>query len=135
MDAKRYLLDTNILSDLVRNPSGRVAERIRVVGEETVCTSIVVAAELRFGALKRGSDRLTSQVELVLAAMDILPLEPPCDHRYADIRCNLEQAGTPIGANDLLIAAQAIELGLRLVTHNGREFRRIVGLKVEDWLD
>jgi tRNA(fMet)-specific endonuclease VapC len=135
MEAKRYLLDTNILSDLVRNPSGRVAEQVRRVGEEVVCTSVVVAAEMRFGVLKRGSKRLGTQVDAVLGALEILSLEPPCEHRYAAIRHALERVGRPIGGNDLLIAAQALELGLTLVTHNGDEFRRIPGLKVEDWLE
>ena len=58
----RYLLDTNIVSDLVRNPQGRVAQRIRKVGEARVCTSIIVAAELRYGAAKKGSPRLSDQL-------------------------------------------------------------------------
>lgn len=131
----RYLLDTNILSDLIRNPAGRVTERIRQVGEDAVCTSIVVAAELRFGALKRGSVRLTAQVETVLGVLQVLPLEPPMEAHYAEARFALETAGTPIGGNDLLIAAQALALDLALVTHNGREFRRVPGLAVEDWLE
>jgi len=135
MDGKRYLLDTNILSDLIHNPRGVVAGHIHRVGEEAVCTSILVAAELRFGARKRNSDRLTTQVEAVLNAIDVLPWETPYDRTYALIRQQLERAGTPIGANDLLIAAQAVELGVTLVTHNGREFRRIDGLIVEDWLE
>ena len=61
----RYLLDTNIVSDLVRNPQGRVTQRIREVGEARVCTSIIVAAELRYGASKRGSPRLRAQLEAV----------------------------------------------------------------------
>lgn len=131
---RRYLLDTNILSDLVRNPAGRVADRIRQVGEPLVCTSIVVAAELRFGASKRGSERLARQVQTILEAMDVLPFEPPSDEHYAEIRWALEQQGTPIGANDLLIAAHARCMDLVLVTHNGREFERIPDLTLEDWL-
>ena len=131
---KQYLLDTNILSDLIRNPTGPVAQRIRMGGEQTVCTSLVVAAELRFGARKRGSKRLGEQLEAVLGAMDVLPLESPCDQHYANLRWTLEREGTPIGGNDMLIAAQALALGLILVTHNRREFDRIPGLDVEDWL-
>jgi hypothetical protein len=70
----RYLLDTNIVSDLIRNPQGRVEQHIRAVGEPQVCTSIIVAAELRYGAMKRGSQRLTAQLEAVLGALDVLPL-------------------------------------------------------------
>jgi tRNA(fMet)-specific endonuclease VapC len=104
----RYLLDTNIVSDLVRNPQGKVTQRIRKVGETQVCTSIVVAAELRYGAAKKGSPRLAEQLEAVLGALEVLPLEPPVDAAYGSLRTRLEQAGTPIGANDLLIAAHAI---------------------------
>lgn len=134
MKGQHYLLDTNILSDLIRNPAGPVADKIRAVGERRVCTSLIVAAELRFGARKRGSKRLDAQLEAVLGAMDILPLESPCDRHYANLRWTLEREGTPIGGNDLLIAAQALALGLILVTHNRREFDRIPGLDMEDWL-
>lgn len=130
----RYLLDTNVVSDLVRNPQGRVAERIREVGEAQVCTSIIVAAELRYGATTKGSPRLASQLEAVLGALDVLPFETPADAAYGLIRTRLEQAGSPIGGNDLLIAAQAIALGYTVVTDNEGEFARIDGLPRENWL-
>lgn len=130
----RYLLDTNILSDLVRNPQSRVTEQIAGAGERNVCTSIVVAAELRFGAKKSGSRRLTLQVDAILAAMDILPLEEPADRSYATLRRQLEQRGQPIGPNDLLIAAHALAANCTLVSANGREFSRVPGLKVVNWL-
>jgi len=133
LEGKRYLLDTNILSDLVRNPKGLIAQRIKAVGEETICTSLVVSAELRFGARKKGSKRLSSQIETVLSALDILLLEAPVDEHYAGLRLALERAGTPIGGNDMLIAAQALALNLILVTANEREFPRVPGLSVENW--
>lgn len=129
-----YLLDTNIVSDLVRSPAGRVATRIRAVGELRVATSIVVAAELRYGAARRGSERLTRQVEAVLAAMTVLPLDAPVDEVYGELRAELETAGTPIGGNDLLIAAHAIALDFVVVTANEREFGRVPGLRVENWI-
>lgn len=129
----RYLLDTNAVSDLVRFPQGAVAKRIARVGEQAVCTSIVVACELRYGAAKKGSNRLTAQLEAVLDVLPILPLEPGADRAYALIRAALERAGTPIGANDLLIAAHAKSLGLALVTDNRREFDRVPGLVVRSW--
>ncbi|MGH6677489.1 MAG: type II toxin-antitoxin system VapC family toxin, partial [Bradyrhizobium sp.] len=107
----RYLLDTNIVSNLVRNPQGPVATHIGKVGEALVCTSIIVAAELRYGAQKKGSLRLAAQLETVLGALDVLPLEMPADATYGLIRTRLEQSGKPIGGNDLLIAAQAVALG------------------------
>ena len=130
----RYLLDTNVVSDLIRNPQGRVAKHIRKVGEAQVCTSIIVAAELRYGATKKGSARLTAQLEVVLGALDVLPLVAPADAAYGVIRIQLEQAGRPIGSNDLLIAAQAVALGYTAVTDNEREFARVGGLPCENWL-
>lgn len=130
----RYLLDTNIVSDLVRNPQGSVAARIADVGEDKIATSIIVASELRYGAAKKGSVRLTRQLEAVLGAMLVLPFEAPADERYGELRVALEKAGKPIGANDLLIAAHALALDLVLVTANAREFKRVRGLKVENWL-
>jgi len=129
-----YLLDTNILSDLVRQPQGRIAVHILKIGEARVCTSIIVAAELRFGAAKKGSYRLTAQLESVLGTLDVLPFEPPADAAYGLIRARLEKAGQPIGGNDLLIAAQALVLGHTVVTDNEAEFARIDGLPRENWL-
>jgi tRNA(fMet)-specific endonuclease VapC len=130
----RYLLDSNILSDLIRNPQGIVAEKIRSVGEANVCTSIIVVSELRYGASKKLSIRLSTQLDAVLKVLITLPYETPADVEYARIRTELEQSGTPIGGNDLLIAAQATALECVLVTDNVCEFSRVRNLKVEDWL-
>ena len=130
----RYLLDTNILSDLVRNPRGRIADHIARVGEDEVCTSIIVAAELRFGAAKRGSERLTLQVEAILSVLDVEPFDAPADAAYAELRVQLEAAGVPIGGNDMLIAAHALSRARIVVTDNEREFARVRGLEVENWL-
>ncbi len=132
--ALRYLLDTNIVSEVVRNPQGGVAERINSIGETSVCTSIVVAAELRFGARKSGSEKLTERVDLVLSALNVLSLQPPIDKHYAAIRHALKIQGAPIGPNDLLIAAHALALDLIIVTANTKEFRRVPALDVENWL-
>ncbi len=129
-----YLLDTNILSDLVRNPQGVVAARIAKAGENTVCTSVIVAAELRYGAKKSNSKKLAERIDLILSALEILPLEPPADRQYAALRHHLTRQGTPIGPNDLLIAAHALASDLTVVTANVGEFSRVPGLKVENWL-
>jgi len=134
MPARSYLLDTNVLSDLVRHPQGSVAARIADIGEERVLTSIVVACELRYGAAKRGSRKLTRQVDAVLGAITILPLEAGVDRHYPAIRTALEKEGTPIGANDTLIAAQARVIHAVCVTANVAEFKRVPGLTVENWL-
>jgi tRNA(fMet)-specific endonuclease VapC len=130
----RYLLDTNIVSDLVCNPQGKVARQVRRVGEKHVCTSIIVAGELRYGADKKGSPRLSSQLDAVLGVLEVLPFETPADTKCGLLRTRLEQRGTPIGANDLLIAAQALALGCIMVTDNEREFSRVEGLRLQNWL-
>jgi len=128
-----FLLDTNVISELVRHPHGRLADRIAAVSEQHVCTSIIVAAELRYGAVRKASARLAAQLEAVLAAIDVLALEPPVDSVYGELRARLER-GQSIGANDLLIAAHALTLGHTVVTDNEREFSRIVDLRIENWL-
>ena len=130
----RYLLDTNALSDVIRNPSGAIAKRLEKVGEESVCTSIVVAAELRYGAAKRGAERLTRRVEQLLSQLDVLAFDVPADAAYGQVRTQLEKSGTPIGGLDLLIASHALSLGYVVVTDNEREFSRVEGLRIENWL-
>jgi len=129
-----FLLDTNILSDLIRHPQGTIAAHIAEVGEELIATSIIVAGELRYGAERRGSARLTDQLEAVLALLPILPLEDDADSHYGRLRADLERRGQPIGGNDMLIAAHALTLGATLVTDNVREFERVRGLTIANWL-
>jgi len=131
----RYMLDTNALSDLIRNPGGKAAAHVRRVGEDAVCTSIVVAAELRYGAARKGSATLTRRVEALLADIAVLPFDEPADAEYGRIRAGLEAAGQAIGGNDLFIAAHARSLGFTLVTANEREFRRVPELPVENWME
>jgi tRNA(fMet)-specific endonuclease VapC len=128
-----YLLDTNIISDLLRNPQGRAARRIARTDEKSICTSIIVAAELRYGCAKSGSPRLREAVELLLAEIDVLAFDAPADAEYGEIRSDLEGVGRPIGGNDLLIAAHARAIGATIITANVDEFRRVRGLKVENW--
>lgn len=130
----RYMLDTNIISDLIRKPQGKAARRIARVGENNICTSVIVAAELRYGCAKSGSKRLLKAVEDLLGEITVLPFDVPADAEYGAIRSELETAGTPIGSNDLLIAAHACATGATIVTANANEFKRIRSLKVENWL-
>jgi len=129
-----YMLDTNIVSELARNPHGTVAKRIAKVGPDAICVSIITAAELRYGCAKKGSPRLLAQIEAILAGVQVLALDVPADAEYGGIRAELEAAGQPIGPNDLLIAAHAYALDAVLVTANVREFSRVRALKVENWL-
>ncbi|MBP5976773.1 type II toxin-antitoxin system VapC family toxin [Brasilonema sp. CT11] len=129
-----YLLDTNIISELIKNPRGVIFSKIQDVGEDKICTSIIVACESRFGAKKKNSQKLIEKLEIILDSIEILPLTYPVEQYYAEIRTDLEQQGKPIGGNDLLIAAHSLSLGLTLVTANVREFSRFSNLKVENWL-
>ena len=133
MPQLRYMLDTNVVSDLIRRPDGRVARRAAAYERGSIAISIVVAAELRYGAHRRGSMRLTRQIEGVLAAIEILPLSESADRHYGILRFELERVGQTIGHNDLLIAAHARSLGATLVTNNTGEFSRVPELTVEDW--
>ena len=134
MTERQYLFDTNVLSDLMKRPSSPLADRVASLERHAFCTSIVVACELRYGAVKRGSRTLTTRVNQLLSRIDVLPLEPEVDTHYAAIRVALERMGQPIGAHDLLIAAHTRTLGLTLVTANLREFLRVPNLTVENWL-
>lgn len=133
-DEGTFLLDTDTLSVVVLEPSGTVADRIAEVGEERVFTSLVVAGELRYGAARSGSPALGERVRGLLARIRIAPLETPVERHYAEIRTRLAGAGTPIGPNDLWIAAHGRALGATVVTGNEREYRRVPGLQVVNWL-
>ena len=133
MAALRYMLDTNVVSALIRRPDSEFAARVAALPEGSYAISVIVASELRYGAAKRGSPRLTERIEAVLEALDVLPLAEPADRLYGEIRSWMERTGQPIGLNDLLIAAHARALDTILVTNNLREFRRVPGLTVEDW--
>ena len=131
----RYLLDTNALSDLIRAPSGEVGRRLRQAGGTNACCSVVNAAELRYGAARKGSARLDAKVNALLGTIPVLALPATVDRIYATVRTDLERRGESIGPNDLLIAAHALHESLVLVTDNVREFSRVGGLAVENWRD
>ena len=128
------MLDTNVISELIRDPQGKAAKRIERVGETNICTSIIVAAELRYDCAKKGSKRLLKAVEDLFSEIEVLPFEVPADAEYGAIRSQLENAGRLIGGNDFLIAAHASAVGATIVTANSDVFRRVRGLKVENWL-
>jgi tRNA(fMet)-specific endonuclease VapC len=131
----RYMLDTNIVSSFMRDPKGPVQRRALTAGAGAGCVSIITAAELRFGATKVASERLRKHAEDAFDLFPVVAFEPPADATYAEIRAVLERKGSPIGPMDLLIAAHALALDLTLVTANHREFARVSGLRVENWLD
>ena len=130
-----FMLDTNILSALIKNPAGPASAHLATLDNDAFCTSMIVACELRYGVNKKASPMLTAKVEKLLAGLTVLPLEGSVDVEYARIRCHLEQHGQLIRHNDLFIAAHALSCGAILVTDNTREFSRVPGLRVENWLE
>ena len=132
--SRLYMLDTNIVSDLVRNPQGPVMRHIVRVGSEAVCVSIITAAELRYGCARKGSAKLLASIEAILGSIQVLAFDIPADAAYGGIRAELEAAGKPIGPNDLLIAGHASSVGAVLITANTGGFSRVRGLQVENWL-
>ena len=131
----RYLLDTNVLAELARNPAGPAARTIAAVGETSVCTSAIVACEVHYGLAKGASRKLTDRMLEILATIDVLTnLPEDIGIHYGRIRTQLESAGEVIGPNNLLIAAHACAADLTIVTGNEREFRRVSGLRVENWM-
>lgn len=133
MAAAAWMLDTNVLSELIRDPRGALATRAASEPAGSICTSVIVACELRFGAQRKGSPVLIERVDQLLDRIDVLPLDADADRHYAEIRHALERGGTPIGSHDLFIAAHARSLDLTLVTRNLREFARVPGLRTVDW--
>jgi tRNA(fMet)-specific endonuclease VapC len=135
--SKIYLLDTNIISQLMRQPQGpqALSYRNHVAGLASgqIATSIIVHCELLFGLRKKPSTRMQQAFELQMAQLPVLGLDNAVAAQYAQLRCALEQLGTPIGANDCLIAAHALALGATLVSADA-EFARVAGLKLENWL-
>jgi tRNA(fMet)-specific endonuclease VapC len=128
-----YLLDTNVVSELVRNPFGRLASRIEADGEKSGL-SLITVGEILYGLRRYPSLRRS---ELVLETVRRFPAfawDSPAERHYGHLRAELERRGTPIGANDMLIAAHALALDCTLVTANEREFSRVLGLRVENWL-
>jgi tRNA(fMet)-specific endonuclease VapC len=128
-----FLLDTNVIADLVRNPFGKGAARIQLDGERTGL-SLITVAEILYGLRRNPSLRRTEWVLRSLELFQTFAWDTPADRHYAELRAELERRGTPIGGNDMLIAAHALALGCTLVTANEREFRRVPGLRVENWL-
>lgn len=130
-----YLLDTNIISDLMYDPrAGRASKRARLVPERDLVTSTVVVGELHFGVERKRSEKLRRQMLAIIATLEVLPITEHCAEHYGKIRAHLTERGTPIGPNDLWIASQARAEDCVLVTDNEVEFQRVPGLVVENWL-
>lgn len=130
----RFLLDTNALSHALNDPFGTVARKLLESGFDRVALSAIVAGEVEFGLAKRPSPRREAIYRGFVARKPILPVDERVPEHYGRVRAHLDQRGTPIGSNDLWIAAHALAENLTLVTDNDREFTRVPGLRVENWL-
>ena len=129
-----YLLDANILGDLARNPDGAAAQAMKKVASEKIATSIIVCCEVEFGLVLKKSQKLRNRMDAIFGELEVLDFGSPAHQRYGALRAHLREEGTPIGPNDLFIAAHALALDAVLVTDNEREFSRVPGLKIENWL-
>ena len=129
------LLDTNICIHVINAKPPAVLERFRQyrMGEVGLCS--VVAAELAYGVAKSGSARNRQALEMFLAPLIILPFDDAAVWAYGNLRAELERKGTPIGALDTMIAAHALSQQSTLVTNNTREFARVPGLPLENWVE
>lgn len=131
----RYLLDTNICSYILKNRPASVKVKFDQVGAEHLCISAVVLAELYYGAARHPkSVIIRKEIDDFVSRLVVMPWDEQAANHYGAIRATLEKAGTPIGAMDLLIAAHARSMGATLVTNNQREFERINGLTVQNWV-
>lgn len=134
----KYLLDTNIVSYFLRDASATLSQRILDSSPDTLAISIISAGELRYGLSKLPPSRrardLAQRLNAVLTAISVLPLPADAAPHYGHTRAQLETAGTPIGNNDLWIAAHALAENMTLITNNVGEFQRVQELRVENWL-
>ena len=131
----RYMLDTNICFYIIKHKPESVYTKLKKIQPEDVCISSITYSELAYGVEKsEQTDRNRLALTLMLSNIDIEAFDAVAAEEYGDIRARLEKAGTPIGSLDMLIAAHAKVLGCTLVTNNGKEFPRVEGLRVENWV-
>ncbi len=130
-----YLLDTNLCIHLIRKRPVKLLERIMACDPEEVGLSVITLTELAHGVIKsRDPKRNRDALELFLAALQVLEYPAEAAFAYGQIRAELEQKGSSLGAMDLMIAAHARALGAVLVTNKPKEFRRVSGLETQNWL-
>ena len=131
----KYMLDTNIIAYAKNNRPEVVLKQFQAHDPSDLCISAITMAELEYGACKSSKpEKNRLALMLFLANIEVIPFDGAAAREYGQIRYDLSSRGELIGANDLLIAAHAKSLNLILVTNNGREFERVNGLKVENWV-
>jgi tRNA(fMet)-specific endonuclease VapC len=130
----RHVLDTNACVDYLSGRYPRVVSRIQASSPDGLCLSSIVVAELRYGA-DHSARRKTNhaRIDALVREIECLDFDLRAAEAYGRVRARLEASGTPIGPNDMLIAAHALSQGLTVVTDNVAEFRRVKGLRVENW--
>ena len=132
--ALRYLLDTNICIYIRRQNPPKLLTRFQKLSPGEAAISIITFGELHYGVVKsQSAGRAQKELQALLTALPVLPLPIDAGRSYGEIRADLERRGEIIGGNDLWIAAHAKTANFILVTNNEREFRRIAGLKIENW--
>ncbi|MFT4099720.1 MAG: type II toxin-antitoxin system VapC family toxin [Burkholderiaceae bacterium] len=130
----RYLLDTNICIYLINRKPPEVFQHFEGLAVGDIGISSITGAELACGVAKSGSARNSQALEKFLAPLDVIAFDATAMHHYGPLRARLEKDGIPIGPLDMLIAAHALALGYTLVTSNLREFERVPGLALENWV-
>lgn len=130
-----YLLDTNICIYIAKHKPIEVLQRFQLLEVGQVGMSLITHGELTHGAYKSQQPQLAlSKLQQLVELIPVMPIAATVSEHYGQIRSSLEKAGTPIGNNDLWIAAHALDLQVTLVTNNVREFERIPSLKLENWV-
>jgi len=129
-----YLLDTNACSDYFTARYPKVVARIQACSPDDLRLSVVGVAELRYGADHSARRRANhARIDALIEEIEVLDFDLRAAATYGRVRAQLEAGGTPIGPNDMLIAAHALSRGLTVVTDNTVEFKRVKGLKIENW--
>ena len=128
-----YMLDTDTVSWALRG-QGNVAVRLLAYRPSQLCISAITLAELRFGADAKGSRRLHGLIDTFIATVSVVPVDATAADRFGRVATALSKRGEPIGTFDTLIAAHALALGVTLVTNNAKHFRRVAGLKTDNWV-
>ena len=130
----KYMLDTDICIYMIKNYSEKMKKHLGKCEEGDICVSVITYAELEYGVQKSKYASMNKiALTKALSDFEVLPFDGVAAEVYGEIKTDLEKQGKPIGPNDLLIAAHAKALGLTLVTNNTKEFKRVKGLKVENW--
>ncbi len=132
----KYLLDTNICIYIIKKKPGQVLKRFTSLAVGDIGISAITLAELQFGIMKSSNPQKNREaLDKFLTPLEILDFGYHASIEYGKIRAALEKKGTPIGPLDTMIASHAKSLGLTLVTNNVREFKRVTGLEIENWVD